>query len=58
MQIYKISMIFNIAILELIAPLRLAFSEELTNSTSDKLDIGLSPYFVIEIIFAPFSLAN
>ena len=57
MQIYKISMIFNIAILELIAPLRLAFSEELTN-TSDKLDIGLSPYFVIEIIFAPFSLAN
>ena len=55
MQIYKISMIFNIAILELIAPLRLAFSEELTNScTSDKLDIGLSPYFVIEIIFAPF----
>ena len=55
MQIYKISMIFNIAIFELIAPLRLAFSEELTNSrTSDKLDIGLSPYFVIEIIFAPF----
>ena len=52
-------MILNIAILELIAPLLFAFSEELTNSrTSDKLDIGLSPYFVIEITFAPFSLAN
>lgn len=59
MQIYKISMILNIAILELIAPASFAFSEELTNScTSDKLDIGLSPYFVIEITFAPFSLAN
>ena len=59
MQIYKISMILNIAILELIAPLLFAFSEELTNScTSDKLDIGLLPYFVIEITFAPFSLAN
>ena len=50
-------MILNIAILELIASF--CFSEELTNScTSDKLDIGLSPYFVIEITFAPFSLAN
>lgn len=59
MQIYKISMILNIAILELIAPASFCFSEELTNSrTSDKLDIGLSPYFVIEITFAPFSLAN